>query len=133
MNTDQRFNNPNINHGTRVYSAGVGSKGPTLERLPDIKNIYIFFPMAVATLPATMDKTKPLQNTPANIIHHQKQTKYIYIFPPEGVLVSIKQEPKKKKKKNYYRDLRRYCLCGLSHTGSAATNKKTTLIPCEDL
>jgi hypothetical protein len=99
MNTDQRFNNPNINHGTRVYSAGVGSKGPTLERLPDIKNIYIFFPMAVATLPATMDKTKPLQNTPANIIHHQKQTKYIYIFFPTGRCSGLHKTRTKKKKK----------------------------------
>jgi hypothetical protein len=43
MNTDQRFNNPNINLGIGVYAAGVGPKGPVLERLPDIKNIYIFF------------------------------------------------------------------------------------------
>jgi hypothetical protein len=26
-------------HGTRVYSAGVGPKGPALERFPDIKNL----------------------------------------------------------------------------------------------
>jgi hypothetical protein len=27
-------------HGTRVYFAGVGPKGPALERFPDIKYIY---------------------------------------------------------------------------------------------
>jgi hypothetical protein len=70
------FQQPKHQSRDRGLRCRSGSEGPCLGEVTRHKKIYIcfFFPMA-ATSPATTDKTKPPQNTPASITDHQKQAK----------------------------------------------------------
>jgi hypothetical protein len=76
--------------------------------------------MAATTSPITTDKTENHHRTCRPASQTTKNKQYIYIFPPEGVPVSIKQE--QKTAIEIYEGTARV----EAHTGSTVANKRKT-------